>query len=478
MRTRSDSSLENGVRRSPGATAAERYLGQLCEGTFLSLWSYPGLYRDQRAGSQASGKEVADLIVVFENHIIIFSDKHCMVPASGDTRKDWTRWFRRAVQRSAGQAWGAERWLRQRSGRLFLDRECKEPYPLPLPTISEANFHLVVVAHGIADRCSQMLGGSGSLMIRNDLKGLAAHEKPFTIGDLDPGRTFVHVLDDTSLRIVMETLDTIVDFTSYLERKEKLLRSGQVVSAAGEEELLAFYLTRMGSDGEHDFGFPSDVPGIVVFEGHWERFQRNPQRRAQVEANKISYVWDRLIETFNRHALRGSQYYVSPGGIQSTERIMRFMAREPRLRRRMLGASLQGLLKKTPPHLRASRVMLPSRPGDPYYVFVLFPQWAERSYEDYRQVRANLLAAYCRVVKVRFPEAEDVIGIATEPGTGSVRSEDAAYVDARAWTEEDEREARKEQKELNILVNTSEARTFTEKEYPDGGWIDSRRFRW
>ncbi|MFQ5804736.1 MAG: SEC-C domain-containing protein [Candidatus Methylomirabilales bacterium] len=441
-------------------------MAQLCEGTFLSLWSYPRLYRDQRAGAHAEGKEVADLIVVFENDVIIFSDKHCGVPSSGDIRKDWNRWFRRAVQKSADQTWGAERWIRNVPDRLFLDKECKKLFPFPLPDVSQARFHLVVVAHDIAQHCARVLGGSGSLIIRNDLKGVAAHVEPFAVGDLDPSRTFVHVLDDTSLNIVIQTLDTIGDFTSYLEKKEKLLRSGQAIFAVGEEELLALYLTRIGPDGEHDFAFPSDATGITVGEGYWERFQADPQRRAQVEANRVSYVWDRLIETFNRHALHGSQYYVSPGGIQSTERIMRFMAREPRLRRRMLGAALGGLLRRTAPDLRASRVMLPSRPGDPFYVFLLLPPPKDRSYEEYRAARVTLLEMYCRVAKVQFPEAQDIVGIATEPGFGAVRSEDAIYMDARVWSEEHESEAKKLQEEMKILVNTVERR-YTAKEYPD-----------
>jgi hypothetical protein len=33
--------------RNVGATASERYLGRLCDRSFLSLWSYSGIYRYQ-----------------------------------------------------------------------------------------------------------------------------------------------------------------------------------------------------------------------------------------------------------------------------------------------------------------------------------------------------------------------------------------------------------------------------------------------
>ena len=281
------------VIKARGETAAERHVARLCESTFLSLWSYPGLYRDQRSGPTIPGKELADLIVVFEDQIIVFSDKDCAVPNTGNRDLDWRRWFRRAVATSAEQAWGAERWLRQFPNRVFLDAQCTERFPLPVPNSSETKFHLIVVAHDIAQRCAKELGGSGSLMLRNTVQGIENHVIPFTIGDLEPERTFVHVLDDTSLAIVVKTLDTIADFTAYLTKKEIAFRSSQMVSAAGEEELLAWYLTRTNEHGEHDFAFPPDKHGVLLTEGLWELFEKAPQRRAQVQANEVSYSWVR-----------------------------------------------------------------------------------------------------------------------------------------------------------------------------------------
>jgi SEC-C motif len=434
--------------------------------TTASRGSYPGLFRDQKQKPRTDGKEVADLLVVFGDEIIIFSDKHCKVPATADMGKDWARWFRRAVQKAAEQAWGAERWIRKFPDRLFLDRECRKQFPFALPDMSRVRFHLIVVAHDIAAHCARALGGSGSLMIHSDVKGFEAHSAPFTVGDLDPKRTFVHVLDDTSLNIVMQTLDTIADFTTYLQKKETLLRSEQIIIAAGEEELLATYLTTIGSEGEHAFTFPANATGIVFGEGTWERFRNNPQRHAQIEANQVSYLWDRLIETFNRHALAGTQYWTVPEGVQSTEQIMRLMAQEPRLRRRLLGASFEEFLRKAPLDYRSSRVMLPSRPGDPFYVFLLLPVPTDRPYEEYREVRGGLLRVYCQIVKSRYPEAQDIVGIATEPGFDDIRSEDAVYLDARSWSDEDQREAKRLQDELQILVSIVEGRSSV-KEYPE-----------
>jgi hypothetical protein len=56
-------------------------------------------------------------------------------------------------------------------------------------------------------------------------------------------------------------------------------------------------------------------------------------------------------------------------------------------------------------------------------------------------------------VKLKCPEALDVIGIATETGDDESRSEDAVYLDARDWPAEAEAEARRLQDELEPVMN-------------------------
>ncbi len=290
---------------------------------------------------------------------------------------------------------------------------------------------------------------------------------PFAIGQIDPSKGFVHVLDDTSLEIVMSTLDTISDFVSYLSKKEALILDGRLGFAAGEDDLLAYYLRNLNGEGEHDFVIPPGISRIFVDEGLWAEFDRHPQRRAQAEADQISYSWDALIEAFSGHIFAGTQHFTTHPDIRDRERIFRFMAREPRTRRRMLARLLHELIYETPADgFRAVRVVLPSRPTDPHYVFLLLSQPEGRPYEEYREVRRNLLGAYCQAVKLKFPDARDIVGIATETGTDEERSEDALYYDASGWTEQDRAEAQRIAEELDLL---GDIRQFTgvEYEYPD-----------
>jgi len=102
---------------------------------------------------------------------------------------------------------GAERWIREFPNRLFLDKLCTIPLPITIP--ANAIFHRVVVAHDVSRRCREVLGGSGSLMLDSTLIGDAHLNMPFTIGQINPDKGYVHVFDDTTLDIVMNTLDTI-----------------------------------------------------------------------------------------------------------------------------------------------------------------------------------------------------------------------------------------------------------------------------
>lgn len=459
------------ITRAEGVTTAERYLKRLCDRSFLSMWSYPALYRDQgRTDGRGHGKELCDLLVVFENHVFIFSDKDCSFPNTGNLDLDWRRWYTRAVESSAKQVWGAERWIKEHPDRIYLDRACTQPFPIDLPDPSVAKFHRIVVAHEVSARCKKELGGSGSLMIQPDIIGskhcLPASKggTPFAIGQIDPTKGFVHVLDDTSLNILLKNLNTISDFVSYLTKKERFILHDPVdFFAAGEEELLAVYLRNLNDKEEHDFIPPKDVQAVVYNEGLWEEFLLTPQRHAQLKADEISYLWDHLIEKTTKHALERTQYWSNSGGVRDDEKILRFMAREPRVQRRMLARSLYQLVRDTPKEkFRAARVVKPSRPEEPCYVFLLLTHPDDKTEEDYRLVRRNLLVSYCYAAKMRFPELADIVGFATETGFDiESRSEDVVYFNASGWTEEEQSEASRFANEFQLLEEIREYRNIT-----------------
>jgi hypothetical protein len=103
---------------------------------------------------------------------------------------------------------------------------------------------------------------------------------------------------------------------------------------------------------------------------------------------------------------------------------------------------------------------------DPFFVFLILPHPDEMLYEVYRQRRRELLEAYIICTKALYPQALDIVGIATENDLEALhRSEDALYLDARDWTEEQLEEARHFQQETGFLTNITKHKA-KELEYP------------
>jgi hypothetical protein len=386
------------IIKAESVTESERYLRVLCEQSFLSLWTYPGIYKDQgRKSSNADGKEVCDVVVVFRTHVIIFSDKCCAFPNSGNLEVDWRRWYREAIKESAKQLWGAERWFRDLQDRLYLDRKCTKPFPIPLPASSEIKIHRIAVARGAGDACRKHYGGSGSLLLYSGWAEQAARSNGkslplFAVGDLDPNRGFIHVFDDYTLDIVLRSLDTTADFVQYLEKKERFVRSRAFLSASGEEDLLAAYFQCWTPDGELDF--PPLMPGAVgkfgnprpyIFgEGAWEELTQSVDWRALQAWREPSYYWDWLIERVAKHVIEGTLYKVRDPSPKTQEAILRVLAAEPRHRRRMLSAALLGKVNRAAMDAvldRSGQVIVSLHPDQPTYVFLAYsPQTGSRSH--------------------------------------------------------------------------------------------------
>jgi len=448
-------------------------LARLCRQSFLRLWSWPNLFRDQRAGPKTEGKEVCDLLAVFDRHIFLFSDKNCAFPDTGDVRVDWSRWFKRAVWKGAEQVWGAERWIREHPDRLFCDAACTVRLPIKLPAPAEAIIHRIVVAHGAGERCVQQFGGSASLMIAPSIVAMQHFEPvsgvtPFTIGTLDPRRGFVHVIDDLTLDVVLRTVDTVSDLADYLEAKEKLITSDRLIHAAGEEELLAHYLKSADETGRHIFAMPGDATHISLGEGIWEEFQTRPGRLAQLHANRISYAWDGLINAFIETALTGNEFFPTDYSVAQTEEVLRLMASESRTERRALAKALIEALELGRKGDWFARV-LTERNGTSgprhNYVFMTLKRRANASLEEYVRIRMELLKAYCMVFRLHDPSAKQIVGIATSPRGEPRTGEDLVCLDGTRWGEEMEAEAKRLKQDLGILTKATR-HEFSDSEYP------------
>ena len=458
--------------KSSGTTPSERYLAHLCKGTFLNLWSYPNLFRDQkRHKGRGDGGELCDLLVVHGNDIIIFSDRSCEFPDTGNLHLDWCRWFRRSILNSAKQVHGAERWLRQYPDRLFLDRKCTQKFPLSLPAAQDLHFHRIVVALNAGDRCRREFHGNGGLKIVPSIVGKShvdpqdAQFEPFAVGQVDPKRGLIHVFDDSTLDIMLRELDTVSDFLGYLKRKEALVSSGRLAEASEESDLLAVYLTQTDDRAKHCFPLPPDNSQLVVGAGVWNSLAQNPRYIAKKHADKISYAWDEIIEEVSGHAVNGTTVYDS-APLADVEPVLRLMASESRVARRCLSDALRGILKDTPKREGqiGIRTVLSEDTKDTAYVFVAMSNKGLPE-DKFRLYRRDYLDRYCRVVASQHKNITRFVGLATEASLEGERSFDLVYLEPGEWSEEMEAEAKQLQDQTKMFTHFKKRHVHAE-EYP------------
>lgn len=249
----------------------------------------------------------------------------------------------------------------------------------------------------------------------------------------------------------MNELDTVSDFVKYLIDKESLYSSKvETLFNGGEEDLLAMYL----HDGRT---FPSNYDLIIIADNLWATFTKKKEYHAKKDVDKVSYVWDRLIEIFcNDFQKEGLKFGNS---LTEVEKITRVMAQEDRVCRRILSKAFMEFMELASQQEVRSRVV-PS-PSGILYVLLACPHGEDREY------RVAELAERCFVIRGLNSDSTTVIGIATEQyeiGTGF--SLDAVYLSKDIWTHEDQTQLEYLQKEFGYFTNHIQIQTH-EDEYPN-----------
>lgn len=470
------------IVKGVGVTESERYLAKLAEKSFLNLWSYPSPFRDQRSANDSEGKELCDLLVVCGKHILIFSEK-TIEWSQADLNTAWSRWARRAILASAKQAKGAERWIAKFPERVFLDRDCTTRFPIDLPPEDVRVFHRVLVAQGASQACRDHFGGnSGSLIIRPSIKedahwtNRAGAVQPFAIGDLDPEGSFVHVFDEVALDILLSELDTVRDFTDYLVKRAEFIRSGNLLEAHGEENLMAFYAIRINSDGDHDFVLEKESAPIIIDQNRYAKLISDPRYIAKKHEDEISYVWDMLIEGFTTHMLDGTSITIDDFkfDLRKSELGVRQMALQQRFSRRAHGQAVMGALEKGKNTDRFFRIMMahPESKDNETAFFIQtlkYLDWMQGKggYEQYRRKRTESAIVYAKGILERYPHVKRVVGISREPpDQGHGVSEDLVYAEQGEWSDEERQAIRNDCKILRVLQDVKE-RAWNGQEFPD-----------
>lgn len=251
----------------------------------------------------------------------------------------------------------------------------------------------------------------------------------------------VHIFDSHNLEIVLTELDTLYDFDAYLTAKERAIAKYDCLTYCGEEDLIAHYFLNyddaanayfIGVKGE-SYNF------IMIGEGEWRDFQKSDPYRRKKQADRISYLWDNVIQRTCQNALNGT--LMGDANVFKAQSAIHEMAKELRLSRRAISQILFQAIDNFPNNatgLVRHLSLLPSQYKEKAYVFlqILHPQI--KDYEnEYRPRRRKMLEIACAAAKKKYPHLSQIIGIAIDaPKYTAQNSEDFILMNCKHWPDD------------------------------------------
>jgi len=386
---------------------AEEFVYNLCRNSFFSLWSYSN-------PRGKNSKELCDILVVFEPHIIIFSVKERRIQVTRNFKIEFQRWIRRVIEKSFRQIYGAERWIR--SHPIVIRKNGTPGVSIPK---EEIQIHRVIV----------VLGSGNKL--------------PIFSGDF--GRGFVHIFDEKYFEITMNELDTISDFINYLIAIEELITSDKRITIeGGGENLLAFYLY----NGRK---FPKDYDNYNIQNGLWNEFIKKEEYKRKKNADIISYLWDSII---NKLCESLETKYEFGQNLSSYELAIRTLAKEDRFSRRIISKPLRTFIEN-----REIRARMIKAPSGIVYVFFRILNKKDKTLE-FKEFKLRCFIARgmnrdCKiVVGIGFKELENCLNFSLI----------VYYLCIPKWEDRHQKVFENIQENLNFFSKKSEK--IVEDEYP------------
>ena len=181
-------------------------------------------------------------------------------------------------------------------------------------------------------------------------------------------------------------------------------------------------------------------------EGIWDELQRRPEYLTKKKEDKISYLWDSIIDSA----------YLSD---EEHEVVARELARTSRFDRRVLSKAFfeAHLLAHNELDNNSFRSIIQF--NDVTYCFLFYDNKENSNY------RRSLLGTICFVARGMFKENIKVIGIATEMKINPMLSYDFCLLEIPELTNDHQKNMDKIQEDQGLFTNTRQRR-LQEDEYP------------
>lgn len=350
-------------------TPSEKYVFELCKKSFLPFWSFPNPLGKK-------GNELCDLLIVCQSYVVIISVKENKV-SSEPNNQDFIRWYRKAIDKSVRQIYGAEKYLNQVEEVILSDKKTKVKLPHK--------------EHRKVFRIAMTFGAEGKY--------------PYPTGEM--GNGFVHVFDKYTTNLVLDELNTVTDFINYLEAKEDLSKKTRLL-VEREHDLLATYI-------QTGFQFDEILDTLAIAPYTWEAYFTSEEYSHWKYQEESSFIWDIMVRTVYDFHIKGDN---SNSRFNELENVLRYINLETRAERIELGNAIEEAIK-----VGVKARMIKPLPGrDHCYVFMPLTQENWNRKEDELQMR-------CHVARVETPESKRVIGIGVGADEKGMIWFDIAYLE-------------------------------------------------
>jgi hypothetical protein len=187
---------------------------------------------------------------------------------------------------------------------------------------------------------------------------------------------------------------------------------------AGEEDLLAYYFSNYDQKSQRHFIVPSkSTGGLNVESGKWSAFIQSGVYKRIQERNAPSYLWDHMLQGVCEDALMGN--ILSGHDLTRGKSPIHEMSKEPRFYRHSLSEMIHHEIQQFPRgdlRVNSSAVFLPSFFPRRGYVFLQIRRSIEcKTDVEHRRWRRKVLQIACMAAKLKCPNFDTIIGIATDP---------------------------------------------------------------
>lgn len=296
-------------------TKSEKNITDITRNSFLNYWTIPNPFKKQN-------EELCDVLIVFQNNIILISDKErdskekSFSKEIEDIKKKW-RNFGKPLRHSKNQLFEAKEWIINNPEEIYFDNMCRNKIPVKIIINQNTKFHMITTVSNWSDIAIHFLNNDGSLKINTSERFLNCKERyEFTLQNLFKEDIFLHMFDEINLNLIFKELDTIPDFLDYLNERENFFKECKdkniTIQSNSESNLLGQYLLGLQDKNRNrilffDKDYIND--SLYIFEDNiYEKSKQTQQEIKFDEVKNISYLIDAIITNMSAIGSRGLKF--------------------------------------------------------------------------------------------------------------------------------------------------------------------------